>query len=289
MQNPFWRFLAVAACTTVSILMLAAALHLIPRLGTWGRRLVDRLCRAPGLDGLIMYFIVLPLVMGPAFAGWAGLAGAVTGQVLSLLIWVRVHELANPQAVGGPRIVKSLNRIVGWWRNHAALWVTMLVAPGFVLVRVVEILFYPPVRRLVGLPRYKHGDWVNVSRHKFKGLVGHDLIWCLYCDWMTGVWSLGSEMLRNVESFWCPIRFQDGKKCENCAIDFPDVGDGWVSAEGDIAQVALTIDSMHGNGDHSWFGKRVQVSLNGRPIANSGDELSPSDDMTTKAARIGHD
>ena len=39
-----------------------------------------------------------------------------------------------------------------------------------------------------------------------KIVIGHALIWCLYCDWMTGVWSLGTEMLRNVESFWYPIR-----------------------------------------------------------------------------------
>ena len=55
-----------------------------------------------------------------------------------------------------------------------------------------------------------------------------DLIWCLYCDWMTGVYAFGGEMLRNVESFWCPIRFYDGKKCENCKIDFPDI-EKWAS------------------------------------------------------------
>ena len=40
---------------------------------------------------------------------------------------------------------------------------------------------------------------------------------------LTGVYSLGAEMLRNVESFWCPIRFYDGKKCDNCKLDFPDI------------------------------------------------------------------
>ena len=35
---------------------------------------------------------------------------------------------------------------------------------------------------------YKQAEWVNVSRTKFDGLVGHDLIWCLYCDWR---WSDG--------------------------------------------------------------------------------------------------
>jgi len=266
MHPLFERFLLITASTLAALLVVAGLLHLLPRLGPQARRLSAWLCRAPGLDGLIGYFTVLPLVAGAAAAGWIGLAGGVTGQVLSILIWTQLHELAHRQAVRGPRIVKSLNRIVGRWRNHAALWVMAVAAPGFALVRLVEIVIYPPVRMLVGLPSFNQGEWVNVSRQKFGGLVGHDLIWCLYCDWMTGLWSLGSEMLRNIESFWCPIRFYSGKKCANCAIDFPDVIDGWVPADADMSQVARTIDQMHGNGDHSWFGKRVQVSVNGRVL-----------------------
>jgi hypothetical protein len=109
--------------------------------------------------------------------------------------------------------------------------------PLFWLVRVVQMTIYPALVGLVGLPRYRTGEWVNVSRHKFAGLVGHGLIWCLYCDWMTGLWSLGSQMLRNIESLWCPIRFAEGKKCGHCALDFPDVAPrdrraGWVPADG---------------------------------------------------------
>jgi hypothetical protein len=145
--------------------------------------------------------------------------------------------------------------------------VTAIVTPLFALVRLAEVFIYPPLHWLVGLPDYNSGEWVNVSRQKFCGLVGHDLIWCLYCDWMTGIWSLGTEMLRNVESFWCPIRFYSDKKCANCAIDFPDVADGWVPADGTMAQVADTIDRMHGNGDHSWFGKRVPLTVHGQAFA----------------------
>jgi hypothetical protein len=93
---------------------------------------------------------------------------------------------------------------------------------------MAEVFVYPPIQWLTGFPSYRSGDWVNVSRHKFSGLVGHDLIWCLYCDWMTGIWSLGTEMLRNVESFWCPIRFSNTAKCDNCSVDFPDVKNEWV-------------------------------------------------------------
>jgi hypothetical protein len=259
-----WTFLSVAAVTLVALLAVAGLLHLIPRLGSSGQRIAQLLICAPVLDWLVIYVTVIPLIVGPIAGGWAGLLGGVVGQVMAVFVWVQLHELVNRQAVRGPRIVKSLNRIVGRWRNHAALWLTAIVAPGFSLVRLAEILCYPLLSQLVSLPKYNHSEWVNVSRQKFQGLVGHDLIWCLYCDWMTGVWSLGTEMLRNVESFWCPIRFYDGKKCQNCAIDFPDVDDGWIPANGTMSQVAQTIESMHGDGDRAWFGKRVRLTVGGR-------------------------
>ena len=269
MRNGLWTFLLIAGGTIASLLLVAGLLHLIPRLGSAGRRLSDALCRAPGLDGVVMFFTVFPIILGPILGGWAGLAGAIAGQVATVLIWTQLHELAHRDVVRGPRIVKSLNRIVGRWRNHAAVWTTATVTPLFTLVRLAELFVYPPLHWLVGLPAYNDADWVNVSRQKFCGLVGHDLIWCLYCDWMTGIWSLGTEMLRNVESFWCPIRFYSDKKCANCAIDFPDVADGWVPADGTMAQVADTIDHMHGHGDHSWFGKRVQLTIRHQPLAQA--------------------
>src|SRR5205823_7310207 len=138
------------------------------------------------------------------------------------------------------------------------------VVPLFWLVRLGQVFIYPPLIWLVRFPRYDQGDWINVSRQKFSGLVGHDLIWCLYCDWMTGVWSLGSEMLRNVESFWCPIRFDSAKKCENCRIDFPDVEGGWAPAHATIADVEQTIDAMYSSepGPRAWFGHPVRVTVN---------------------------
>jgi thiol-disulfide isomerase/thioredoxin len=105
-----------------------------------------------------------------------------------------------------------------------------------------------------------------VSRQKFEGLVGQDLIWCLYCDWMTGVYSLGAEMLRNVESFWCPIRFYDDKKCENCKLDFPDIERGWVAKEGTMEDVEEVLKKMYANSQSSWFGhperEHPQVEIN---------------------------
>ncbi len=241
-------------------------------MGKPGAKISDALCRAPALDWVITYFTAAPLIVGPICAGWLGFLAAIVGQVACVLIWTALSELSHRRETRGPRIVSVVNRIVGPWRNHAAIWLTAIVTPLFILVRMAEAFIYPPIRWLVGFPKYNSADWVNVSRHKFHGLVGHDLIWCLYCDWMTGVWSLGTEMLRNVESFWCPIRFDSSKKCANCSVDFPDVDGGWVPADGNIAQVAEVLEKAHGNGTHAWFGHPVRITLRGKEPAPKNAE-----------------
>jgi hypothetical protein len=265
MSNPFF---AAAAITAFAMLFGAGVLHLIPRLGEAGRRLSDALCRAPALDWVITYFTVAPLILGPLAAGMRGLTGAIVGQVTGVLIWTALHELAHPSARKGPRIIKISNRLNGPLRNLTATWLTAIVTPIFWLIRVAEVFIWPAMTWLVGLPTYQGAEWVNVSRQKFDGLVGHDLIWCLYCDWMTGVWSLGTEMLRNIESYWCPIRFASGKKCANCAIDFPDVEQGWVPANGTMADVAGTLEQMYGSGQRGWFGHPARLTVKGQPVSS---------------------
>jgi hypothetical protein len=264
-------FLYVAGFTALGVLIGAGILHLIPRLGAAGRRASAALCRAPGLDLVVTYFTVAPLFVGPIVAGWRGFVGAVAGQVIGMLAWQVCHEWYHRDHVRGPRIVKVLNRIFGPWRNYTAVWITAIVTPLFWAIRVAEVALYPFLVKLVNFPPYRGGEWVNVSRQKFCGLVGHDLVWCLYCDWMTGVWSLGTEMLRNVESFWCPIRFASDKKCANCAIDFPDVDGGWVPHGGTMADVAATVEKMQGHGVSGWFGHpaRVPLTVGGEPIEPS--------------------
>ena len=276
--------LFVAAATAAGILLGAALLHLIPNLGSSGKRLSAWLCRAPGLDLLVTYFTVAPLFVGPILAGWRGFVGAVAGQVAGMLAWQVCHEWYHRDHVRGPRIVKVLNRIVGPWRNYTAVWITALVTPLFWAVRVAQVALYPFLVRLVNFPPYRGADWVNVSRHKFTGLVGHDLIWCLYCDWMTGVWSLGSEMLRNVESFWCPIRFDSEKKCANCAIDFPDVAEGWVPAHASMAEVAAVVDRMQGRGTIAWFGHPVRLTVKGAEAERAPDAAAAAPPAPEPAA-----
>src|SRR5205823_1153422 len=116
--------LLVAASTLVGVAGFAGLLHLVPRLGAAGTRISAWLCRAPGLDLVVSLFTwVPPTVLGILY-GWRGVAGAILGQVLGMLVWMFAHELANRQYVNGPRIVTFLNRTVGRFNNHVALWVT---------------------------------------------------------------------------------------------------------------------------------------------------------------------
>ena len=252
----------VAGSVVAGMVVGACMLHLIGRVS---RAMSDWFCRAPGVDGVILYFMVAPWVGGAIVAGWPGVASSIVGQIVGLWLWIIGHELCHPVSKrGGPRIASTLNRIVGLAANHAALWWTAVVLPGFVIVRLAQYIGYPPLTWWVRFPKYKSGEWINVSRHKFEGLIGYDLIWCLYCDWMTGVWSLGSEMLRNVESFWCPIRFYEDKKCENCKVDFPDVENGWVAHDGTMQQVTEVLESRYdGQDENAWYGHPVRITVEG--------------------------
>ncbi|MGB3495742.1 MAG: hypothetical protein WBA57_23635 [Elainellaceae cyanobacterium] len=240
---------------TSALLLGALILQSIPLLGTWTKPISQRLTHAPGLDAVVAYFTVLPLVVSVSKLGGWGIVVAVAAEVSAVMAWTFVDERVRSPQTKTVSMHMTLGKIVGKWRNHAALWITALAVPTFWIVRVAEWIVYPPLTGLIRLPAYDAKDWVNVSRQKFEGLIGYDLIWCLYCDWMTGVWSLGTEMLRNVESFWCPIRFSSEKKCENCKVDFPDVNSNWVPSTGTISEVNdLLRKEYDHDGDRSWHG-----------------------------------
>ncbi len=264
--------LLAASGALAGVLLLAGILHLLPRLGSPGRRLSERAGRAPLLDVVIFTLLAGPPVIAGVALGWLGLLGAMLGQIGAALVWMRLHELANRRALGGPRLVRTLNRTLGPFRNHAAVWWMSLAAPVFLVVRLAELIVYPGLVRLIGLPPYRSSEWVAVSRHKFDGLVGHDLLWCLYCDWMTGVWSLGSEMLRNIESLYCPIRFADAKRCANCALDFPDIERGWVDAGAGMGDVVRLVEEKYPESartqdrSRGWFGHPVRLTVERAPV-----------------------
>ena len=263
-MNPTLLTFAFAPAITASfMLLLASALMLVNKLS---RAASAALARAPLLDLVVASFTFIPWIVASILAGWAGFIGALVGQLLALYAWCFSHEMIHREAARGPRIIAFLNRTVGRWRNHLALLVTLVALPGFWFIRFIQAFAYWPLVVLLGFPRYRQGEWVNVSRHKFDGLVGHDLVWCLYCDWMTGVYALGAEMLRNVESFWCPIRFYDGKKCANCRTDFPDIDAGWVPADGTMREVEQLLHEKYGHGQRTWFGHPARLTVKGKPI-----------------------
>jgi hypothetical protein len=243
--------LMVMLCQALLILLLM----LLPRWGGFGKNLSAACMKAPSLDLVVGALTWIPWLLGSIFAGWWGLLGSIIGEIVVMQLWILIHELTHRNALVGPRIVGYLNQRYGWWRNNLGLWITALALPVFFGIRLAQVFTYPFLVLLLGFPRYNHSEWINVSRQKFDGLVGHDLIWCWYCDWMTGVYALGAEMLRNVESFWCPIRFHYDKKCENCKLDFPDIEGGWVAADGTMKDVVGTLDAhMSDDRSWSWFG-----------------------------------
>lgn len=260
----FHAFLMALVWTSGVLLLVAGMLHLLPRVGMKG--VTGWLAHAPGLDLLVTIFTVLPLIVCPIRWHWMGLLGAWVGQYVALLAWCGAHEMAHRR---GARMFRVHNRLVGFGRNMTALFVTSWVAPLFWLVRMAELFAYPFLIWLTRFPRYNHKEWVNVTRHKFDGLVGHDRIWCLYCDWMTGIWSLGSEMLRNVESFWCPVRFGDPTKCENCKIDFPDVAGPWVPANATVDDIVKVLQEKYIDDQpaaNAWFGHPVRLTVKGKSV-----------------------
>jgi hypothetical protein len=236
-------------------IFLILGLALLSRLGEKNKEISEAFTKAPLLDLIVSMILWVPWLIGGFIAGWLGVLASLVAQFTVMQIWSFLHELAHRQEwEKGSRIYGFMNQRFGWWRNNLALWATTLAVPVFFTIRFAEVFVYPILVWVLEFPNYKHSDWINVSRHKFQGLVGQDLIWCLYCDWMTGVYSLGAEMLRNVESFWCPIRFYDGKKCENCKLDFPDLENGWIAADGSMEEVEQLLKDKYGDRQRSWFG-----------------------------------
>jgi hypothetical protein len=269
--------------STGSMLLLAFCLHQLKRLGSPGLAIREWLSAGFPLDVVVFLYTTAPLIgalVAPLIFDlrspitWLLPIVAIAGQLIALYLWAWTHELANLSALRaakGARLVSSQNRnlggpITGRIRNHFSLLWTLLAVPVFNIVRLAEWIVYPVLVVVTKLPPYDSRQWVNVSRHKFEGLVGHDLIWCLYCDWMTGVWSLGTEMLRNIESFWCPIRFSNSSKCANCTLDFPDIDKGWVKENANVTDAARVIDTQYPapDGTNAWLNHPVRLTVKGK-------------------------
>ena len=129
-----------AAGTAVLLTALSLLLTNLNRAPQW---VGDVFARAPVLDVMLALFTWVPWCLGIAKAGWWGFFGTIAGQVTAYFVWVAYHEHAHARAAQGPRIFKVINRTVGRWQNHAALWGTMVALPAFLHFRLIEVTVYP--------------------------------------------------------------------------------------------------------------------------------------------------
>ena len=241
-MNPF-----LLHTITVFVGMIAAAAFALVAYA-----ISDKITRAPVLDFFISLFTWMPWAAGYLLGAWTGVLAALLGQFLALHFFCILDRLVRGKK--GRTLTDAQNKLLGPLRNQIALWATTPAVLLFVLTRLIEMLVYPIVARLAKLPTYRQGDWVNLSRHKYDGLIGYDLLWCWYCDWMTGLWALGSEMLRNIESFWCPIQFKSDVKNHNASLDFPDVA-AWSPKDGTIDDAVRAFEEHYdGKRKNSWWG-----------------------------------
>jgi hypothetical protein len=216
----------------------------------------DKIAQAPVLDFFISLFTWIPWVAGWMRMGWLGVVAAVVAQVLFLHAFCLVHRALRGRK--GRTLTDAQGRVLGPVRNQLCLLVQTPAVFAFVGIRAAELILYPAIAALGRLPTYRQGEWVNLSRHKYDGLIGYDLVWCWYCDWMTGLWCLGSEMLRNIESFWCPIQFQGAEKNAHAAIDFPDLKK-WAPPDGTMEDAVRLIEEHYdGTAKNSWWGHEAR-------------------------------
>jgi hypothetical protein len=138
--------------TAASLTLLAAALSIVPGWDARAARCRTSATRAPLLDLIVSAFTWLPWAVARRWRVGRGSSARFAGQCVALGMWVVGHELAYREAARGPRIVKFINRTVGRWRNHLALWVTLVALPGFLFIRFIQIACYWTLPLLLGLP-----------------------------------------------------------------------------------------------------------------------------------------
>jgi len=234
---PSW--LLGAGATLALLLALTIILRLAPP------RWKDRLLVGFGVDAAIGSFTLGPFAVALAIpavraGGWAAwLVAPIVASMVYLVAWCLADELLRGPR-GGFRIRRYWIRRDGWLR-YTLGWSILLAVPVFWLVRLAQAIVYPVLNIAWGLPRLRTRDYIALSRHKTKGLVGADYLFCLYCEWMTGLWSLGTEMLRHLESMWCPLRFGRADQCARCTATFPDIAQ-WAPAEGGVEGVRAFLE-----------------------------------------------
>lgn len=219
----------------------------------WGiGRRFERLAEAPYLDLAISVLTWIPWAVAFLWHGLPGLLAALVAQIAFLHTFCIVHMRIN----GRPErtLTEAQGRLLGPVRNQLALLVQTPAIFAFVAIRATQLFLYPLIAWLGRLPHYRQGEWVNLSRHRFSGLTGYDLLWCWYCDWMTGLWCLGTEMLRNIESFWCPVQFPRRDKNVLAEREFPDAAK-WAQPDASVEDAVHLIEKYYSQDEpNRWWG-----------------------------------
>src|SRR5438552_4095408 len=141
MYESIRTLLVFAAMAGVFLLAVSAILMALGKLGRAGQALA----RAPLLDLVFAALTWLPWLVAGIVAGWIGVAGTIAGQAAALLIWITLHEWTHRPSPNArsPRLVGYISQHYGRWRNHAALWITLMGLPVLWLIRITEIVAYP--------------------------------------------------------------------------------------------------------------------------------------------------
>lgn len=134
----------------------------------------EKIVRAPFLDILISVFTWIPWAVGFWLNGWIGVLSALFAQWLGIYVFCLMDRVIRGKPAD--TLTAAQGRVIGPFRNHLALLATTPATVAFVAVRLTEILVYPVVAWLAKLPTYKSSEWVNLSRHKYAGLIGPDLL-----------------------------------------------------------------------------------------------------------------
>ncbi len=93
---------------------LVLFLHLLPRLGGFGKNILAKLSQAPGLDAIVSLLLWIPWLIGALIAGWSGIVAAIVAQFLVMQLWVFVHEFVHRQTLKeGSKIHSFMNQKFG--------------------------------------------------------------------------------------------------------------------------------------------------------------------------------
>lgn len=254
--------MTVAIITFCYLVGLTALLHAILLIS---KKSAEVFRVVPCLDLWIAAYVYAPPIVTAVVYSWTEVLICIAVQTLFLALYSAMHSLSYRIRKGqkGGRLLSSLSKGLSRPRVILGFYITLLAIPVFVVLRVGQLTVYPLLQWSVDYPSYKHSDWIQLSRHKFEGLIGLDLLWCLYCEWAAGVYALGGEMVRNNESFWCPIRFYSQKHCENCEMTFPDLKE-WVEPTGSIEQVQELLEKKYPKNQRpkSWYAHSSRTNSN---------------------------